>query len=67
MPDMLWDTTLTPDSPTLMELMSSLEKPFPTELPTPLSEPSTPASSDTASTTLERRSIVEYNTRKSIM
>merc|ERR1712080_46756 len=68
MPDTPWDTTPTPDMlPTLTELMSSPEKPFPMESPTPPSELSTPVSSGTASTTPERRSLVEYNARKSIM
>merc|ERR1739840_61137 len=46
MPDMLWDTMLMPDTPTLMALTSSPEKPLTTELPTPPSELSTPAMSE---------------------
>merc|ERR1740129_1999216 len=67
MADMLWDTTLMPDSPTLMALTSSPEKLLTTELPTPPLEPSTPAMSESVLTMPESRSLVENSTRKSIM
>merc|ERR1712001_730098 len=47
MADMLSEPTLTELSLMPMALMSSPEKPLTMELPTPLSEPSTPAMSDT--------------------